>query len=430
MKASPVSSWRLTTLAIAMAIASAAVGAADAPPLPVAHREGPLAGLPSAPGSHIEKIKRLGHGEWLSLGAPSPDPKWGKARGRSWSCRMPFAPELRGAFLFGEGVHGYVKPDGHVMDDLWFYDLEQHRWLCCYPGAEVAKLQLMINADGFEANARGEPIPLSPMAHAYEGITYDSDLRRFMAMPCPNNDYLVKSLKEKRAQWSKGQPLNTEKASPWFFETASGKWNRRSTASSSPRSGYGDSFHYLPGQKRAFFRHRDEIWFYDTATNTWAAVKPTGPKLPFGIDATSCYDPTRDRIYLGGGSYPVAPPGTNAFRIYDLKTNAWLDPQPKGAPCKGSNSYATNIAAMEYDAASDAVIVFRYGGEAGERGIFVYDPAVNAWSETAHGFPEKWGQCTNAFYDPVLNVHFFHVAGDSADNGVIWVYRHAAAAVK
>jgi len=30
----------------------------------------------------------------------------------------------------------------------------------------------------------------------------------------------------------------------------------------------------------------------------------------------------------------------------------------------------------------------------------------------------------NSFYAPVLNAHYFHVAGDSRDNGVIWVYRH------
>ena len=387
----------------------------------------PLAGLPGKPGAHIEKIKALADGAWLYLGAPAADPQWGRARGRSWACRMPFAPELRGAFLFGEGVHGYVKPDGHVMDDLWFYDLQQHRWICCYPGSGVATLDLKVNADGFEANAHGEPIPLSQMAHAYEGLTYDTEGHRFMAMPCPNTDYLVKSLKQKREVWLKDQTVNQSTASPWFFEIDTGKWNRRPTATKSPPSGFGDSFHYLPGQKRAFFRHSDEVWFYETAGNAWTQAKPTGPPLPFGIDASSCHDPKRDRIYIGGGNYPVTPAGTNAFRFYDLKTNAWLDPQPKGAPCKGSNSYATNSAAMEYDPVSDVVIVFHYGGNAGEGGIFIYDPTANAWSEAAQRFPDKWGQCTNAFYDSVLNAHFFHVAGDSDDNGTVWVYRYKRA---
>ena len=31
------------------------------------------------------KIKVLGDNEWLNLGSPAADPKWGKARGRSWS---------------------------------------------------------------------------------------------------------------------------------------------------------------------------------------------------------------------------------------------------------------------------------------------------------------------------------------------------------
>ena len=79
---------------------------------------GPLTGLPSKPGPHIEKIKSLADDSWLELGSPTPDPRWGRARGRSWTSEMPLAPELRGAFLYGEGQHGYTKPDGHYMDDL------------------------------------------------------------------------------------------------------------------------------------------------------------------------------------------------------------------------------------------------------------------------------------------------------------------------
>ena len=44
-------------------------------------KKGPLADLPSKPGAHVEKIKAMGDNEWLNLGAPSADPKWGKARG-------------------------------------------------------------------------------------------------------------------------------------------------------------------------------------------------------------------------------------------------------------------------------------------------------------------------------------------------------------
>ena len=193
---------------------------------------------------------------------------------------MPFAPELRGAFLTGEGVHGFVKPDGHIMDDVWFYDLSAHRWICCHPGTEVATLQLTVNADGFEANAAGEPTPITPMTHAYEGFTYDPDARRLMFMPCSNTDYLQKDVKARRALWLEGQTVNKSAASPWFWESETGKWNRLKTTSPSPRSGFGDSFHYLPGQKRAWFRHGEDIWSYDTAANTWTQLKPPARSSP------------------------------------------------------------------------------------------------------------------------------------------------------
>ena len=71
-----------------------------------ADEKGPLAELPSKPGPHIEKIKAMGDNQWLNLGVPAADPKWGKARGSSWGAKaLILAPDLRGAFLFGEGVH-------------------------------------------------------------------------------------------------------------------------------------------------------------------------------------------------------------------------------------------------------------------------------------------------------------------------------------
>src|SRR5439155_3546632 len=143
------------------------------------------AALPSEPGPHVAKIKDLGDDSWLDLGSPKADPKWGKARGRSWSSRMPYAPDLRGAFLFGEGVHGYTKPDGHYLDDLWFYDLDGHRWVCCYPGADVKKIALTVDDEGFEATKDGERIPVASMVHGYEMVTYDTERKRFMSMPCP-----------------------------------------------------------------------------------------------------------------------------------------------------------------------------------------------------------------------------------------------------
>ena len=89
------------------------------------------------------------------LGKPKADPKWGVARGRAWGGRaFAYASDLEGAFFCGTGVHGYVKPNGHYMDDLWLYDVNRHKWICLYPGANTKTLKLKLDKDGFEVTIR------------------------------------------------------------------------------------------------------------------------------------------------------------------------------------------------------------------------------------------------------------------------------------
>ncbi len=131
---------------------------AAAPPATQPARSGPLAGLPGPPGPHIERIQALGDDAWLNLGPPAADPAWGRALGRSWTPKMAYAPELRGAFLAGEGNHGWVNPKTRrQMDDLWCYDINAHRWVCAYPGTDTANLDTAytVNAEGFTATKDG-----------------------------------------------------------------------------------------------------------------------------------------------------------------------------------------------------------------------------------------------------------------------------------
>src|SRR5262249_42849184 len=180
-------------------------------------------------------------------------------------------------------------------------------------------------------------------------------------------------------------------AGPWLFETATGRWDRRRTGTPGPKSSYGDTLLYLPARKQAFFAHRnEEVWFYDTGADRWARAAPAGPKPPWGIDATSCHDPKRERVYIGGGAYPVAPDAGHAFRVYDLRAGRWVDPKPRGKPCRGSNSYSTLNALMAYDSANDRVLLVVHSAhyDTGERrGVYVYDPAANAWDEQPLGLP-------------------------------------------
>jgi len=397
----------------------------------------PLAGLPSAPGKHIERIKALADNTWLNLGSPAADPKWGKGRGRSWSARMAYAPDLGAAFLFGEGVHAWWnKQNKRYMDDLFAYDIMSHRWICAHPGTEVTAVKLKLDRNGFEVDEHGRPVPVAQLSHGYEQLTYDSDRKRFMFMPGASQDWQASPFGKRRLAWGvKGQGLPNG-CSPWLYDVRSGQWDLQKVAGPAPAHSatpLGRTLVYVPSIKKTFFWNPplQEAWLYDPQKNAWSNLKPKGLPAAIAIDKVACLDPKRQRIYLGGNK---------GLWCYDLKTNAFVDLKPKGRPPQTSDGYvygpySTSRAVMNYDAANDVVVLF-YHDNVGtntarkERGIFVYDPAANAWGEAPLPVPKEFCKCPSSFYDPVLNVHFIHCAGDSADDGVMLVYRYKTVPTK
>jgi hypothetical protein len=245
----------------------------------------------------------------------------------------------------------------------------------------------------------------------------------------PNGHSYWKRAIPQRATWWKPPP---DDASPWMYEALTGRWNRLRTGTRGPSSGHGDTLIYVPSRQQAIFIHHGDVWFYDCGENRWSPAQAEGPPPPFGIDPVSCYDPIRERVYIGGGSYPVAPQDKHAFWVYDLKRNRWVDPQPEGKPVDGSNSFPTKNAVMVYDSVNDKVLlVFHsFHDDQPERlGIDVYDSERNRWAEPRMTVPKELGhnrQAKNGFYDPDLGVVFVHTAGDSRDDGRIWVYRYKA----
>jgi hypothetical protein len=384
-----------------------------------------LARLPSAEGKHVQAIRDLKPGEWLELGMAAADPKYGRAYGRSWWGGLAFAPELKSAFVQGEGVHGYARPDGRYMDDLWLYDLNAHRWICLYPGADTKTLKLSLDSDGFEVDEHGQRTPVAMQAHAYQMNTYDPAHKSLLSMPC-GHDYWTKELPQRTA-WLKKPPAN---ATPWMFSLRDARWDREKTESPAPHSSYGDTLIYV-GNDRCFFAHgSQEVWFYDTKGLSWAKAKPDGPSPPWGIDPTSCFDTKRNRIYLGGGGYPVVEEGKNALWAYDLQENRWIDPAPKGRPCRGSNSYATNNAFMVYESKADRVLLVVHShnyAEPNTMGIYIYDPKANSWADEPLKFPDAWPvrKQKSGFYCEELGAIIVLAGGDSVDDVTVWAYRPA-----
>jgi hypothetical protein len=377
----------------------------------------PLAALPSKPEAHIEKLRAMGENQWLRLGKPKADPEWGVARGRSWGGRaLTYAPDLRGAFFCGTGAHGYVKPDGYYMDDLWFYDLNQHRWICLYPGANTRTLKLKLDRHGFEVTEKGEQNPVSYLSHAYGNTTYNTHLRKYTIVYC-HCHWWTKALPQ-RKKWlglppgsksTKGK-VNRSGKHPIFWDVAGGKWQRRLAGGSGPEN---DEPHltgvaeYIPYLKKLFFTARKKVWFYDYGTNTWSTEKTSGARMV----GNGCYDPKRKRIYFG-------------TCCYDLEEKRWAPMSKEGRP-EGFKA-SPNNGSMTYDVASG--VMLWHGKAIGDHGhIAVYDPDADKWSVLKRTFPKlktRW-QVMSGFYDPVLNVHFYYLAIDSRTSGVgMLAYRY------
>ncbi len=379
--------------------------------------KGPLAGLPSGYGPHLPKIQALGDGAWLSLGAPDADPKWGRAPGRSYTSKMAPAPDLRVAFLYGEGQHGFVKENGRYMNDFWAYDIHAHRWICIDPGVDTRNFFVKVNSDGFEVDRSGEVLPVAQMVHGYEMTSYDPDLRKFIFMPTPSGYWRVKGLAENRPHVPKeAWNFYNPNASPWMYDVASAKWEVRKISGEGRKSNAGDAAFYIPTLRKTLHFTGDSVAAYDYAENTWKPLSPKG-KLPRIYDNVACHDPKRDRIYFYG----------EGLSIYDVATNAWLD-VGAARTFRAGVRLASWTGHLTYDSANDAVIAIAHYGDFGaSRGLYVYDPNSNTWTTEPQPFPgDKWGSgvASNGFYDPELNAHFYHLAGDSRDNGSIWVYRH------
>jgi hypothetical protein len=84
---------------------------------------------------------------------------------------------------------------------------------------------------------------------------------------------------------------------------------------------------------------------------------------------------------------------------------------------------------MVYDSVNDKVLLIFHSyhyTKVEQLGVYVYDPKTNAWDSEGLALPAKLRnqQVKNGFYHPSLNAVFLHSAGDSRDDGVIWVYRY------
>jgi hypothetical protein len=322
------------------------------------------------------------------------------------------------------------------MNDLWFYDANAHRWLCLYPGIKVKTIaqrikdkELTVDENGVLIDDTGEPLP-PLLIHAYGYLGYDPDFRRFVTFGGQFANYFTtgdggvfaeanKLFQEQR----KGKLL--PELSPFSYDAASGRWECFPVKDAPQGQPYGANLLvYVASRKQFCYGGSDGVWYLDRDKRTWIDAKPAGTP-PTGIDHCAAYDPQRDCIYH---YMHDAKSAADNFFVYDVQANTWGRPQAKGTGPVAATSYESIV---NYDAAHDRLVVIRLYQKEDEpgkrRGVYVYDPATNAWADPLplpDDVVESIKNGNYGWYDPRLNAYFCHFASDSADDGTMWAYRY------
>lgn len=386
----------------------------------------PLANLPSSPGATVAQIETMSDNSWLNLGAPAADSAWGRARGRSFSPRMVYCPDKKGIFLCATGVHGAVKPDHHYMDDLWFYDINAHQWICLYPGAGTPEaadpLLLHLDSNGLEVDSLGNAVPVSYLSHGYCNIAYnpDSSFYTIMWTQCP---WWCSALPQ-RVAWlghdscgyGDAGPIIPQPKHVLYWDVKQGKWMRKFHAAAGPSGRAEGVAEYLPGIRKLLYKYGTQTWLYDYAANLWTRSAANFPHTSY--DYLGCYDSKRNRVY-------VAKSGLMWF--YDVQADKWDTVTATDQPDLG----ASTTGHLHYDSVNDVLIAFVTAATTSTKGVYAYDYGANAWSKADtidYAKPASQYDCFNSCYDPDLNAHFLFAGGDSGDNGIMLAYRYKKAA--
>lgn len=116
----------------------------------------------------------------------------------------------------------------------------------------------------------------------------------------------------------------------------------------------------------------DEIWSYDTGTNTWSEIETVNmPPLRFNSMVT--YIPSRHQMFLFGGFANTG--RMDDTWVYDFESSTWTELHPRDSPSPRSDS------SIAYDPENDVIVLFSgyRQDEVKTRETWVYSFEDNNW---------------------------------------------------
>jgi hypothetical protein len=188
--------------------------------------------------------------------------------------------------------------------------------------------------------------------------------------------------------------------------------------------------HFWPGDKA-------DYWLDLAAMKmTVRPVAQGEPRIPRETGQhNGCYDPKRDRVYVGGGNYggalqvskDIAAPTDNFF-YYDVKADRWVKPDPKG---KFPIFWGVGESFVSYDTVHDKLVIMQFNHhiKKEDRLIYVYDPDKNEFADPIAP-TDLPGNVGHGFFCPELNVFVIQIAGGDNRVADTWVWRYKRAPEK
>lgn len=165
----------------------------------------------------------------------------------------------------------------------------------------------------------------------------------------------------------------------WRLDLATKKWEQVGTAGEAPPNRLDDAMAYCPDTNAIVYAgFNRQLWILDLETGRWRKARHSPPpRTTFG--ETIFYDPSHRRLLIGGGGPLDAWKKGKAAEFRELHA---FDPKTESvrrlADCPTA-FYATHLA---YDGKRRRFLaVVDFNGREQPSGMFVYDPAGDAWSE-------------------------------------------------